>query len=411
MRAYLSRYPRPFWVLLVFLFLNRVGSALIWPFMTLVMRQRLDAPLITITSLISLQAVTGLIGMVVAGWLMDRYGRKPFMLLSLFVMAGIYIGMFRADQLWQWMILVMLNGVFNSVFYSGVNAMTTDLIPPADRAGAFALVRTLANLAIAIGPAAAGIMLGANYGAAYPIAAGMFVLMAIPFFSIIKESMPVRGGHPHAHAAAAPTRAGGGYGYMLRDKAFMAFCGAYLMVELAVAMVFILLPIYVKENYAIPENQYSLLLTVNAGMVALLQVVVSRWSSRYRPFAMLTLGGLLYVVGLSGFALSSLLPHFIISMAILTMGELIVAPTSNSVVAALAPMDMRARYLSIFSLAWTVGSGIGPIAGGFLSDTFAPQAIWIGAATFAACSALGFALLGRRQTQSSQGEEQPAPAA
>ena len=67
MRAYLSRYPRPFWVLLVFLFLNRVGSALIWPFMTLLMRQRLNAPLITITSLISLQAVTGLVGMVAAG--------------------------------------------------------------------------------------------------------------------------------------------------------------------------------------------------------------------------------------------------------------------------------------------------------------------------------------------------------
>jgi MFS family permease len=407
MRAYLSRYPRPFWVLLVFLFLNRTGSALIWPFMTLLMRQRLNAPLITITSLISLQAVTGLIGMVAAGWLMDRYGRKPFMLFSLFVMAGIYMGMFRADQLWQWMILVMLNGVFNAVFYSGVNAMTTDLIPPTDRAGAFALVRTLANLAIAIGPALAGVFLGANYGAAYPIAAGLYVLMAFPFLWIIKESMPVRGGHTHTQA---PTRKGGGYGYMLRDKAFMAFCGAYLMVELAVAMVFILLPIYVKENYGIPENQYSLLLTVNAGMVALLQVVISRWSSRYRPFAMLTLGGLLYVVGLSGFALSSLLPHFVISMAILTVGELIVAPTSNSVVAALAPMDMRARYLSIFSLAWTMGSGIGPIAGGFLSDTFAPQAIWIGAAVFAGCSALGFALLGRRQAQSSDAKGKAAPA-
>jgi MFS family permease len=65
-------------------------------------------------------------------------------------------------------------------------------------------------------------------------------------------------------------------------------------------------------------------------------------------------------------------------MVIMTLGELIVMPTSSTYTAALAPADMRGRYMSIYALTWSAASGISPVMGGFLSDTFGPATIWYG---------------------------------
>ena len=53
----------------------------------------------------------------------------------------------------------------------------------------------------------------------------------------------------------------------------------------------------------------------------------------------------------------------------MTVGELMVSPTSNALVANMAPPDKRARYMGIYSLTYTFGTGIGPVMGGVLSDS------------------------------------------
>jgi MFS family permease len=65
-------------------------------------------------------------------------------------------------------------------------------------------------------------------------------------------------------------------------------------------------------------------------------------------------------------------------MVIISIGELIIVPTSSTYVANLAPADMRGRYMSIYGLTWSLSIGIGPLLGGFLSDRFGPPATWYG---------------------------------
>jgi MFS family permease len=40
---------------------------------------------------------------------------------------------------------------------------------------------------------------------------------------------------------------------------------------------------------------------------------------------------------------------------------------------------MRGRYMSLYALTWGVGSGLGPLLAGFVSDTFSPRAMWYAA--------------------------------
>jgi predicted MFS family arabinose efflux permease len=46
--------------------------------------------------------------------------------------------------------------------------------------------------------------------------------------------------------------------------------------------------------------------------------------------------------------------------------------------------------MGIYSLTYTFGTGVGPVAGGVLSDSFGPPAIWYGGAFTALLSAVGF---------------------
>ena len=81
----------------------------------------------------------------------------------------------------------------------------------------------------------------------------------------------------------------------------------------------------------------------------------------------------------------------------MTFGELLVVPTATALVANIAPAAMRARYMGVFSLSFRVGSGIGPVVGGVLSDQIAPAATWYGGMVFCLVAAAGFTLMLRRK--------------
>jgi MFS family permease len=83
-------------------------------------------------------------------------------------------------------------------------------------------------------------------------------------------------------------------------------------------------------------------------------------------------------------------------MVILTVGEMILVPTGTTLTANLAPADQRGRYMGVYSLTWSLGVGVGPAVGGFLSDQIAPVAIWYGGLTFGLAATLGFLLLSTR---------------
>lgn len=381
-------YPRAFWLLLIGFFISRASAALIWPFLTLVMRERLDAPLTTITLLISIQAVAGLLSTSVVGVVMDRFGRKRAMVVGLLGSAGVLIAMTGAAALWQWAALIALYGALVPVFTVGSNAMVADIMPADERVSAYALMRMAANVGIAFGPAVGGFLLTVSYTLSYYITAGFNVLLAALVVIFLIETLPT--------ASDAATKPRGGYGGMLRDGAFMRFWGVYILLELGISMVFVLLAVYTKENFGILESQYGWLLTINAGMVVLLQFGVTRLTTRYSPPGVLAVGALFYVLGLTGFALANTFAGFALGMAIMTVGELIISPTATALVANLAPADQRARYMGFFAVTYTIGSGVGPVVGGFLNDYIAPAATWYGGALFAFGAAAGFVLLARR---------------
>jgi MFS family permease len=397
-----NSYPRAFNGLMGLYFLNRIGASLIWPFIAIYIHEQTGASITTIAALTSLQAVTSVVGTSLVSVWMDRTGRKIPMLVGLIGSTLMLLAMSRADMIWQWAILIIFYGTLMPIFMIATNASIADLIPPEGRTAAYALARTLVNIAIPIGPILGGVLITQSHLFAYYTMAGMNVVLAVIVALFWTETLPSRKRKNDEVVAEEQDSESMAreFGYMLTDKPFMLFCASYALIEIGAAMVFNLLAVFVKENYGIVENQYAYILSLNAVMVVLFQYLTTRLTRRFQRYTLIAIGAGFYSAGLISFGLSRTLPHFMISMGILTIGELLAAPTATALVATLAPASMRARYMGIFALLYPIGAGIGPLFGGLLSERYGPSAMWFGGAAAAGLGVLGFwAMIPRRKAK------------
>lgn len=413
LRLGLGKYPAQFWLMVVGMLISTIGSSMVWPFLMIFMTTRLHLPLTQAAGLMSLNAAVALGAAFLAGPVIDRFGRKWMMVISLLGIGGVYFFYIQANTYAFTALLMALTGFFNPLYRVGADAMMADLIPAEQRADGYALMRMSNNLGIAIGPAIGGFLAAASYNYAFLGAGFGMSAYGVLIALFARETLPGRAGRGaavdtltqpaarsdtlRAAASAAPRKTGlSGYLHVFADRPFLYFVIAFTFNQVCAALIWVLLGVYAKTQYGLTENMYGFLPMTNAVLVVALQAWVTRRTKRHAALPVLALGSSLYAIAVTSVAFGRGFGGFWISMVIMTMGELILMPTATTYTANLAPADMRGRYMSIYGLTWNVAQGIGPLAGGFLSDTIAPTAPWLAGGLVGLLSATSFLVLARR---------------
>jgi len=87
----------------------------------------------------------------------------------------------------------------------------------------------------------------------------------------------------------------------------------------------------------------------------------------------------------------------ILSIVIITAGEVTFSPVTSAVVAESAPPDKRGRYMGFFALGQTLGFSLSPLFGGVLLDVFPaePRLLWGIIAAVGVVAAAGFYAWGK----------------
>lgn len=382
-------YPRQFRLLIGGLLIARMTVSMMWPFFTIFFREKIDIPLTTVTLLLTIQAIAGIISTFFVGTAMDRYGRKRFMVIGLMASAVVLVTISFAETVLALAILLAFHGAVERVFPVGVSTMVADLVPVGQRAQAYALIRMAANLGISIGPILGGILAVFSFEFIYRVIGFVLAVIAGLVAMFVTETLSQDQLERSAERA-------GGYVAILHDRLFLSFFGLGLLTEMGYTNIFVLLPVYVIENFGLSYSQVSLFLSINALLVVLFQFVITRITVQYRTFHVLAFGAFIYGVGLLSVTWGSHLLMFIASVIVVTMGELVFKPTAIAFTASHAPAHMRARYMGIYDLSYPVSAGIGPVIGGILHDSIAPVAIWYGAGVMAFVAMFGFLLLSYR---------------
>ena len=406
-------FPRLFWIVVGVRFVDGIGGTLLFPFFALYITQKFGVGMTEAGILLGMSSLSGLVGSMVGGALTDKFGRKQLILFGLIFSALSTLTIGFVTTISMMYPLSIFIGLLSSIAHPAHEAMIADILPENKRQEGFGILRVVGNFAWIIGPTIGGFVANINFFYLFVIDSVMSCIVAAIIFRAIPETKP----EPKAHEQSESfLQTLAGYRHVLRDSAFMAFMLAGILMLIVYQQMYGTLSVYLRDVHHINPQGYGLLMTASAITVVLFQFWVSRLTRKRPPFLIMALGTLFYMLGFTLFGVFTAYLLFVVNIVIITIGEMLVVPTSQALAAGFAPEDKRGRYMAIFGLSWAIPSTIGPGAAGYIIDNFNPNLVWYIGGILCAVSALGYyALHQRLGTQhrfaSAPEEEQPLPAA
>ena len=231
------------------------------------------------------------------------------------------------------------------------------------------------------------------------------LITAVIVWMVIKETRPATGPEEPEQTMA---EALAGYRDVLRDVTFALFLGACALMMLVYMQMNVSLAVFLRDTHGVSDQGFGYVMTLNAAMVVLFQFSVTRWTSRHRPLQVMAAGTLLYAIGFGMYGFVSVYLLFLLAMAIITVGEMVVTPTSEALAAGFAPLDMRGRYMAAYGASWAVPSIVGPFLAGLVLDNLDQRWLWYIAGLVGLLAAGAFGLLQRRVRERSGGLDRSA---
>src|SRR4030067_1674976 len=104
--------------------------------------------------------------------------------------------MSKVSTLGGWQFLMIMLGGFGPIYRVAADAMVADLVPGERRPGAYALLRMISNLGVAIGPAIGGFLVFVSYDLAFYAAAAASLVFAFLVLFFSRETLPARPSPP-----------------------------------------------------------------------------------------------------------------------------------------------------------------------------------------------------------------------
>ncbi len=348
----LRALPGQYWLLFGGTFVNRFGHFVV-PFLAIYLRQQgHDAGTIGLT--LGAYGAGGLFAGVIGGYLSDKIGRKPTMLISCGGAAAAMLLLSQAKAPVELVAAMFLTGLLGAMYHPAASALISDLVPPGLRVRAFSAQRLAINLGFAAGMATAGFVATQSFLLLFIVdAATTLVLGLVVFWGITPRDPPRTGDRSWSGALR----------HMAGNRPFKMAAGASFLIAVVFWQMSSSYGLQITEGAGLDEKTYGLLMAMNGVMIVLLELPLTGMTRRFRPVHVMAAGYCLAGLGMGLNAFGAEMALLVVSMMIFTMGEMIAMPVSSSYMAGLAPDEMRGRYQGVMSVMWSGATMIGPPLG------------------------------------------------
>jgi MFS family permease len=382
-------FPPLFWIIVATLFIDAIGSTLLFPFFALYITQKFGVGMTQAGILLGMSSLFGLIGSVIGGALTDKFGRRLLILfgLTFSALSSLLFGFAWDVQILY--VLVVIVGLLSRVSGPAHDAMMADILPESKRQEGFGITRVAYNYAWIFGTALGGLIAARSFLALFVIDAVLSLTVAIILYRFLPETRPTsRVVEARKDESFLTTVAG--YRIVLRDLAYIGFTFAGMIVLIVYQQQYSSLPVYLRDVHNIDSKIYGVMLAVTGLEVVIFQLWISRVIRKYHPFLMMALASLFFMAGFAMIGFVQGIWLFLLAVIVATVGEMIMFPTSKALAANFAPAEMRGRYMAVYDLGWTIPATIGPAAAGIILDHYNPDLLWYIGGILCLIAALSF---------------------
>lgn len=364
------------WILAIGRLLSQMGTGFTLYFLQIFFVNQVGLTATAVGFAIGSSALSGVMGRVLGGAMTDSrwWGRRRTLLLALFISA-IAAGLIAiANSFWILVLGNVVMGLGVGLYWPSTEAIIADLSAGRQRQEAFTITRFADSAGLGLGVILGGgwIALTQAYRALFIIDAVSFVVFwGVVYFTIPETSHPHTRGHH------------GWQGWMIasKDRRLRTYIVANVFITTYLAQIHSTLPLYFK-NYAqqgigLSEGVITGLFSWHLGASVMSQLPVARFLRRWRyPQGLMVSVGYwgigFLLIGMTGLVSRGALIWAIVGLGVLAIATVAYMPIASSLVADLAPIEIRGVYLSINSLCWAVGYFLGPALGGLALDQKQP---------------------------------------
>lgn len=357
-------------------FIDHIGAFMLLPFFALYITQHFGLTMTGLGGILFVFAMSGTIGGFIGGALADKFGRRSIILFGILFSAASSLLMGFIDSLVIFIFITVFVGLLQDVGGPAQSALVADVLPPHRQTEGFAIWRVVVNISAVIGPLVGGILAASNFRLLFIGDALLSFVTALVVFLALPETKPKP---EEGHVPQSLLQTAIDYRKVLSDKVFMAFILVSILAVMVYAQMNTTMPVFLRDIHNMPPENYSYLIALNATMVVFLQFWISRRLKEYAPLVLLAIGVLCLAFGFAMFGFGGGLFYFAVAMVIITIGEMIIAPTGQALVARLAPEEMRGRYMAMFAFSWAFPFAIGPLAAGLITDNVNFYWVWYAA--------------------------------
>lgn len=362
LKGYIGQFHPIVWVLLGGTVLARGASFMTLPFLAIYLSRTMELHPVLIGLTIGISPLTGTIGGFVGGHLSDKFGRKPVMLGALVTWSLVFYGFMLAESPGWFILLNALNGLCSAFFEPTSQALIADLTEKSKRMRAFSLRYTAINIGASVGPLLGAYLATVSAKSAFMVTGSIYLLYATILFVLMRKYLI-----QSQSRASSPVTIKAAFKIIGRDKALRYLILGSILINAGYSQIDSNLPQHLNHSLEDGVLLFSVLLSINAIMVVVLQMPVSHLAERYKTMQVMMAGAVLMSSGLIAFSFVDGWTIAIIAILLLTVGEILIFPSSSYLVDQLATDDLRGTYFGASQFR-KIGHFAGPIAGGFLLD-------------------------------------------
>ena len=303
------------------------------------------------------------------GHMSDHVGRRPVILVGWIGLAVVPLGfLFVGHHVFAGLALLASFGLFGAMGQAANQAMVADLVAPEKHELAYSGVRVAQNLGVSFGPVLGGVLLLGNSWS--HLFVGMVVL-ATSACAMAFRYLPSRGRYT---PESAPAR--GSFAVVRRDRAFLLFMGSAVLAAMTYVAFDVLLPISLVSSHGIAPSTWGFLVVVNPILVTLVQLRLTRATAHIPASVKLAVAMPLMGLPFLVLSINDAVPMVVLIVFVFVIGEMLWVPTSQAVVAAFAPADIRGAYMGVFGGSWQAAWALTPFFGLQLRSALGDAAMW-----------------------------------
>ena len=429
----LRLFPRQFWLLVggTFFYLLVIGVA--FPYTAILIRGRLGVSMAVVGAIIGGTALAGLPLQPLVGGLSDRFGRRAVLIVCAACSGCMYGGLAFVHGLWPVCLVVFCDRALGwPLFLTASNAMVADLVRPRLRTEGYSLVRLMIGAGEVVGPLVAAALLSLGFG--LPLlfvlaGAGCFAFLGFTVVALhetrprearrvrstdVSEGAPVYGVRDviriPARRRSRRRRVAAGIGArgVLGDRRFCAFCAVSLLPLFIFGQTYTTFPVVLTSYLHVSSAAWGLLMSFMALLIVVTQYPAVRAVRRLDPMFQVALASTLFGLGVGLTAFVPAAWPLLVTIAALGLAQALFGPVTSTIVARMAPVEVRGRYMGAWTFVWMAGQGsLGPIFGGLMLARFGPHATY---AVILVMGLVGAGLYPLLRTRPAGAPARPAPA-